>query len=340
MLTIIVGGQYGGEGKGKIGAYLGLHQNFDVVCRCGGVNSSHTVVHHGRTTRLRLLPAACATSRPRRVVFGAGMLLHIPTLMKEIAITKTDPHSVIIDPRAGIVDNHHVLQQQKDKRYKKLGSTLTGTGYATAERCMRKLKLAKDYPKLSGMLGDVPILLARQLKGGTQVLIEGHQGLGLSNYHGDYPYTSSRDTIVAAYLSELGLSPGWKMRIILAIKTFPTRNHPGNLYKEMTPEQAVRLGVVEFGGGSWGKNDVQRRVGRFDLKMVERAAMVNGATEIAITGMDHLFPAMRDKHTRSGVCADAKPFVQRIQSKLKIPVTLLSTGPETDAMIKLGSGRN
>lgn len=335
MLTLIVGAQFGGEGKGKIGAYLGLKQKYDVVCRCGGVNSSHTVEYQGRTWRLRLLPGACITSKPRLVAFGAGTLLHVPTLLKEISSTKTNPASIAIDPRAGIVEQHHIVEQRKDKRYNKIGSTLTGTGYASADRALRRLRLARDIPLLSNMIRDVPRLLYQQLRKNDHVLIEGHQGFGLSNYHGDYPYTSSRDTTSAAYLSELGISPNRRMKIILAVKIFPTRNHPGYLPREMSKSEADVRKIIEFGGGSWEIPNRRRRVGKMDFNALKYSAEVNGATEIALMGADYFDASIREKRSRRYISPPLKQLIARLQKTTGLPVKLISTGPDTEAMIRL-----
>ncbi len=69
MLLIIVGSQYGGEGKGKITAYLAFRDNVDYVVRCGGPNSGHTVYRRGQVYKLRLLPAGFVNSGSR-LLFG------------------------------------------------------------------------------------------------------------------------------------------------------------------------------------------------------------------------------------------------------------------------------
>src|SRR5690606_30233015 len=104
-----------------------------------------------------------------------------------------------------------------------------------------------DSEALRPLLGDVVRILYDAARNGDDILLEGHQGAGLSNYHGDYPYTSSRDCVAAALLSEVGLGLRWKTHVILAIKVFPTRNHSGRLPGEMASEDAERLGVQEFG---------------------------------------------------------------------------------------------
>ena len=64
-VTIVVGGQYGGEGKGKIVAHLAKRDNPDFVVRCGGPNSGHTVHLKDQIFRLRMLPAGFVNSKSR-----------------------------------------------------------------------------------------------------------------------------------------------------------------------------------------------------------------------------------------------------------------------------------
>ena len=226
MITIVVGAQFGGEGKGKIAAYLAYRDRPNVACRCGGPNSSHTVVWKGKQYRLRMLPTAAVINPKIDVYFGAGTFVHPPTLFSEMAEIKFQGR-LVIDPRAGVITEDIIRAQRRDPRYSTIGSTLTGTGYASALRCLRSLKLAKDSPEISQssvQLSDVSFAVSDVLKNRGSVLVEGHQGFGLSNYHGDYPYTSSRDSTASSMLAEIGLGPRQdNMRIVLATKIFPTR---------------------------------------------------------------------------------------------------------------------
>ncbi len=64
-LTVVVGAQYGGEGKGKIVSYLSLRDNANIVVRCGGPNSGHTVYYQNQVYKLRLLPAGFVNPKSR-----------------------------------------------------------------------------------------------------------------------------------------------------------------------------------------------------------------------------------------------------------------------------------
>lgn len=95
-LTIIVGGQYGSEGKGKITSYLALRDNVDIVVRCGGPNSGHTVDFKGQRYELRSLPAGFINPNTR-LLLAAGCLLSPEILLTEIKTTGVHPSRVGVD---------------------------------------------------------------------------------------------------------------------------------------------------------------------------------------------------------------------------------------------------
>jgi adenylosuccinate synthase len=332
MITIVVGAQYGGEGKGKVAAYLAWKERPSITCRCGGPNSSHSVLFEGVLFKLRMMPTAAVVNRKITVVFGAGTLIHIPTLRDEISKIGFKG-SILVSPLAGVIATEYVEQQRSDKRYELIGSTLTGTGYASSARALRKLPLARDFHELKEYLFNVEEFLWDAIDNNKHVLVEGHQGYGLSNYHGDYPYVSSRDSTAAGMLSELALPiNSKKIRVILAVKCFPTRNHNGYLAGEISQAEADSFGILEHGGGSWGIPNRRRRVGLFDDDLVRRAARANGATDIALTGADYLDSTLFGKQRLDGSTEVMKfsAFVEKVTSA---KVSYISTGPDTKAMI-------
>ena len=334
MITLVVGAQYGGEGKGKFCSYLASHQHFDLVCRTGGVNSSHTVRYDGAVHRLRMMPAS-AVVKHMKTIFGAGSLIHVETFLREMSQLGLPPSSIVVDERAGVIPDHMVESQRADTWYEGAGSTLTGTGYASAARSLRRLPLARDTPALTPFLGDAVRILYDAAKSGSPILIEGHQGAGLSNYHGDYPYTSSRDCTASGLLSELGLGLQWETEVILAVKLFPTRNHPGNLPGEFTPEQARAQGIAETGGGSPGIPDRERRVGRFELSDVIRSVMLNTPTYLALQGFDYAFPELMHAGSPDEMSDASKTFIKGIEQAVGVPVGIVSTGPDVRDTIDL-----
>jgi adenylosuccinate synthase len=330
-LSIVVGGQYGGEGKGAITAFLTVRDEVDILIKTGGPNSAHTFGKKKRLFRVRMVPCG-ANLGASTLVYPAGCLIHIPTLFSEIE-ELSYAGQIVIDPQAGIVETSHIESQQQDAFYEQTGSTLTGTGAAVAARARRRLRLAKDVECLHPYLGDTKSFLVEALQQQKKILVEGSQGFGLSNYHGEYPYSTSRDTTVGTFLGQVGLGPKLLDTVILVVKCFPTRNQhgKGNLSNELTNNfVSHHLDTLEeCGGGSYSKNDVQRRVGLFDFDIVRRAIIANSPDYLALTGVDKL-EALQSEDAIRDYYGSTSDFVRRLELMYGLPVSIMSYGPSID----------
>src|ERR1700722_10706460 len=122
-LTLIVGGQYGGEGKGLITAYLAQNDQTDLLVKIGGPNSAHSFGVGDRIFRVRMVPSG-SNLGPSVIVFPAGCLIHVDCLFEELESLGYSG-KVIFDPHAGIVDSETVAAQQADPFYASVGSTMT-----------------------------------------------------------------------------------------------------------------------------------------------------------------------------------------------------------------------
>ena len=82
--TIIVGGFWGDEGKGKIISYIAYSEDPAIIARGGvGTNAGHTVVFEGKKFGLRMIPSGF-TSKKSRLLIGAGVLADVDIFLKEI----------------------------------------------------------------------------------------------------------------------------------------------------------------------------------------------------------------------------------------------------------------
>jgi adenylosuccinate synthase len=193
-VTIIVGGNYGSEGKGRISAYLAETGKFAAAVRCGGPNSGHTFLMHeegekDREVKLRQVP--CAIANPSmKYYLPAGSLINGRVLNAEMLMYRL-MDSLRIDSNAMIIEEKHRQEEQLLNLNKRIGSTCSGTGAAVADRVMRgdDVKLARDIPGLQPFLTNVSNELMKLHERGERILIEGTQGFGLSLYHTPhYPF--------------------------------------------------------------------------------------------------------------------------------------------------------
>ncbi len=328
MLTIVVGGFFGDEGKGKIVSYLSLADNPAIAVRCGAVNAGHTVIYNGRKWKLRAIPSAFL-NKSTELLIAPGALIRLDVLFKEIKETNTEGR-VFLDRNTGIIEMQHVERERRSIHLSsKIGSTLQGVGEAMADRVLRKLRLAHELKELKSMVKDVPLHVNETLDRGLNVVIEGTQGTFLSLYHGSYPYVTSRDTIASAFASEVGVGPKRIDEVIVVFKAYVTRVGGGPLPNELSYEEIVKRGWVE-------KATVTGRVRRaapFNLNLAKRAIMLNSATQVALTKIDALFPEARGVTEWSKLPRDARTWVEEIEGEIKTPITLISTSEESSCII-------
>ncbi len=137
--TLVIGSQFGDEGKGKIVDYLA--EKADCVVRYqGGNNAGHTVVVNGKIFKLHLLPSG--TIRKKNSFIGAGVALDPRVLKQEIASLEKEGIKVNlhIDPRCHIVlPYHNIIDIGKEEalKEKNIGTTRRGMGPCYSDRASR-----------------------------------------------------------------------------------------------------------------------------------------------------------------------------------------------------------
>jgi len=328
MLTIVVGGFFGDEGKGKVVSYLSLKDDVGVAVRCGAVNAGHTVVFNGKTWRLRIVSSGFVNPRTKLLV-APGALVRLDVLYKELDETKTHGR-LYLDRNTGIIEKRHVEIERRDALLTgRIGSTLQGVGAAMADRVLRRLKLAHEFPELKEMITDVPLEVHEALRKGVNVLVEGTQGTYLSLYHGTYPYVTSRDTTASAFASEVGVGPKDVDEVLVVFKAYVTRVGGGPLEGELPPEEAERRGWVEVATVTGRK----RRVAPFNFELAKRAIMLNSATQAAITKLDVLFPQVKHVREWSKLPMNVRKWIEDVEEHIKVSVTLIGTGPDLKHII-------
>ncbi|MDX1595427.1 MAG: adenylosuccinate synthetase [Nitrosopumilaceae archaeon] len=326
--TIVVGGFFGDEGKGKIISYLAKKDNPDIVVRGGaGPNAGHTIRDGDKIYKVRMLPSGFLNQNSKLMI-GPGVVLNPHVLETEIRDFDIG-NRVFIDNQCGIIEESHLSRDSKGDLKEKIGSTGSGTGPANSDRAMRVLKLAKDFDSLSGLLCDVANEINTSLKSGKHVLVEGTQGTFLSLWHGTYPFVTSKDVTASGICADVGLGPKMVDDVIVVFKAYVTRVGTGPLEKELTPEETEKKGWSEFGTVT-GR---QRRAAEFDFNLAARAIMLNSATQIAITKLDVIFPECSGMTSFTQLSDEAKKFIQNIEEKLNTPVTIIGTGPAFNEII-------
>ncbi len=334
---VVVGGQFGSEGKGKISAIITLQEQIDICIRCGGPNSGHSFQKPtGESILLRQVPTGFV--RPQtRLLIPAGGLVDLDVLRSEIDSLRLDPGRVGIDRNAMIITEKDREREQQLGLRERLSSTLCGVGSAVARRALRSDdvglagEVATTQDWLRPFITDVSAEANIGVDSGRKILIEGTQGSGLSLYHSSsYPKATSRDTNAAGFLSEVGLSPRLVSEIVLVLRTFPIRvagNQAGPLRDEIAWEQLQdESGSPEPLHEYTSVTHKLRRVGRFDWDEAERAIALNRPTRLALNFVDYLGFANRAASKWEELNCQAREFINRLE-RFRVPVDYLGTGP-------------
>jgi adenylosuccinate synthase len=346
---VVVGGQFGSEGKGKISAIITLQERIDLCIRCGGPNSGHSFQKpNGEMLLLRQLPTGFV--RPEtRLLIPAGGLVDLDILRSEIEGLRLDACRVGIDRNAMVITPGDREAERRLAMAERLSSTLCGVGSAVARRALRTsdVKLAgeatSDQPWLRPFLADVSQEANSAVDTGKKVLIEGTQGSGLSLYHSPYyPKATSRDTNAAGFVSEVGLSPRLVSEIVLVFRTFPIRvagAQAGPLHEELTWQQLQKesrspASLCEY----TSVTHKLRRLGRFDWEEARRAVRLNRPTRLAVNFIDYVGFENRAATHWTALSQDARTFVHDLE-RFGVPANYIGTGPRLADNITLDSAR-
>jgi len=326
--TLVIGGFFGDEGKGKIISYLALHDDPAIVVRGGaGPNAGHTIRQGDETFKVRMLPSGFL-NKNARVMIGPGVVVDPDVLQKEIDDFGARGRA-FIDRRCGIIEESHIARDSRGELKEKIGSTGSGTGPANADRAMRTLRLAGDFDSLSPYVTDVPRQINDALDANQHVLIEGTQGTFLSLWHGTYPFVTSKDVTASGICADVGLGPTRVDDVLVVFKAYVTRVGTGPLAGEMSSEETGSRGWSEFGTVT-GR---ERRAAEFDFNLARRAVMLNGATQACVTKLDVLYPDCAGKRLFEELDGEARSFIKNIEDKLGVPVTLVGTGPMIEDIV-------
>lgn len=340
-VDVIVGGQYGSEGKGNIAAYLA--GEYDVLVRVGGPNAGHTVASRTGIYTYHQLPSG-SKDTDAKILLGPGMTLDVEKLLEEIEDCRVSEARLFIDPQALIIEPED--KEREGDLVRKIGSTGQGGGAAAARRILNRtqggVRLAKDVPELSKYVGETSPYrgsTSRQLeeayRAGYSILLEGTQGSGLSPYHGEFPYVTSRDTNVAGCLAEAGISPSRVRRILLVVRTTPIRvGHPpdgkSGFIKHETDFETIAM-EAGLPPAETKANEItsttkrDRRVGWFDWEQYRKACALNAPTDIVLTFADYITSDNQSARRFEQLSPDTIMFIEELERIAHAPVSLIST---------------
>ena len=345
-ILAIVGGQFGSEGKGVVVNHIA--DRYDVHVRVGGPQAGHSFTHKGTGKVFKQQVVPCGWTNPNAtLILGRGMLVHPDYLVDEIdEIYQVDPtiiDRIKIDRKAGMMDDVFAHDKSSQAREVNIGSTGEGVGAARVARIQRNPKgfchmedCAENYGTANFSLADMmvnntPWMLDVARLRGTNILLEGTQGCGLSLIHGPWPYTTNHDTNVGQLAADIGIPPRFIDRTLLVLRTYPIRvasppkGTSGGLKDEITwAEISKRMGRPTTEQTTVTKRS--RRIGSWDEDLFQVALTLNAPTSLAIMFMDYHSPEDEGKTEFNKLSGNARRFVKYLETFSGVPVSLVGTG--------------
>lgn len=330
-VEVVVGGQYGSEGKGAVVAHrvLANEQHGTVLnVRVGGHNAGHTAVsiHSGQKIALRTIPMGVVVSDTVEMFIAAGSEVNLDVLEHELQLLTTHGHPNVgkrltISGEATLLEQKHIDDEHEDKMHEKLGSTAKGVGASRADRLWRKatrlsdspefLRIAKQYG-ISVLVGAQPqrdsYRSAANLMVKTTheqalwgmyhqydtVVVEGTQGYGLGLHAGNYPMCTSNDTRAVDFMAMAGYTDlGADVHVWVASRVYPIRVG-GNSGPIANERDWSDLGLAPE---LTTVTKTKRRVGEWDQSLYIDSVLANGGSDsghvhVVLTMVDQKFPVL------------------------------------------------
>src|SRR6476660_935633 len=264
---VLVGAQWGDEGKGKATDLLGSSVDY-VVKFNGGNNAGHTVVieKDGKREKyaLHLLPSGILS--PNCVpVIGNGVVIDLSVLFEELdglEARGVDTSKLLVSANAHVIpsDNRTI-----DKVVEEL------LAYAA---------------RLAPMVADTSLVLSQALDRGETVLFEAGQATLLDVDHGTYPYVTSSNAVSAGACTGSGVPPTRIDSVIAILKAYTTPVGEGPFPTELHDDSGEFLRKT---GAEYGTTTGRpRRCGWMDTVVGRYATRINGVTDFVITKLDVL----------------------------------------------------
>lgn len=355
LVDVLVGGEYGSEGKGHVASYLA--REYDILVRVGGPNAGHKVFSPPYT--FHQLPSG-TNACEAKLLLGPGSVMRVDILLKEIGDCQVDANRLSIDPQAMIIEGDD--REGEAQLIKDIASTGQGVGWATARRIIGRGGYAvledtvkRNASKKKRQLGDIRVRLAKDIKelrpfirstseelekafsSRKKIFLEGTQGTGLSLYHGMYPHVTSRDTTVAGCLAEAGISPSRVRKVIMVCRTYPIRvgNAPasgktsGPMSQEITLKEISRRSGIPLRELNkterTSTTNRERRISEFDWSLIRKAASLNAPSDISLSFVDYIDIANRQARRFEQLTEDTIRFIEEVERVTSAPVSLITT---------------
>jgi adenylosuccinate synthase len=311
MRVVVIGAQWGDEGKGKIVDFLAEDSSL-IIRYAGGANAGHTIVIGDSTYKLHLIPSGIV-SLNKKVILGLGMVIDLESMFTELK-TLSD-QGVGWQGRIFIADRAHIVlprykeqdKEQDTHRKRPIGTTGRGIGITYALKAARdgirigdifeddffnrlseadKTYLDQYKPKIQDMVIDLASFMHQHKH--ENILFEGAQGTLLDLDLGTYPFVSSGMSCAAGAAIGGAVGPKGIDTIVGVCKAYSTRVGNGPFPTQFDAEREGELEkFVRETGREYGVTTGRpRRCGYLDLVALRYACFTNSIDYLALTHLD------------------------------------------------------
>ena len=353
-ITVVIDGQAGSCGKGKMCGYLAKKDNFGLATNNWSSNAGHSFVDKdGKKIVVSHLPMALV-NKNIKLLINAGAIITPEVLFNEIDRYSEliGERKIYIHPRAMIIEEKH---RKLEREIIKSGSTFKGCGAALADKILRNpnIILAGEYFKNIDNKYKEKIVLTdtADILNSTDenILIEGSQGQDLDiNYGLDYPNVTSRMCSASQLIADAGCSPFKVKDIYMIIRPYPIRisnetNIGENIYSgDYAGSNEISWSEIAKRCGYDGRLEEYttitkkvRRVFEMNWKRLKYNVMINKPTGIILNFAQYIdWKAYKCKNYDM-LPARVKEFIKKVEEETKVPVIIIGTGEGEDDIIDL-----
>ncbi|CAG8442480.1 2217_t:CDS:10 [Diversispora eburnea] len=316
--TVVLGSQWGDEGKGKLVDVLA--QEADICARCaGGNNAGHTIVVNDVKYDFHLIPS---------------VVIHVPSFFEELEKLE-----------AKVFDFHQIVDGLKEVELGRasIGTTKKGIGPAYSSKASRsglrvhhlsnievfaenfrqlvtnRIKRYGNFEydveaeierykhlaiRIKPYVVDSVVFMHKFINLNKKILVEGANALMLDLDFGTYPFVTSSNTTVGGVITGLGIPPSKIDKVIGVVKAYTTRVGAGPFPTEL---RDVREYLQKFGSEIGTTTRRLRRCGWLDLVVLKYSTMINGYTSLNLTKLDVL-DQLPELKVATAYLLDGKPL--------------------------------
>jgi len=323
IVDVVLGLQYGDEGKGKVTHYLANQDDYDYVLRFnGGGNAGHTIYHNGKKIITHHIPSGVLHGIPS--IIGPNCVVNPISFFAEIEQLEEAGikcrHLIKIANNCHIITQDHLMSEVGESR---VGTTRTGNGPAYTAKYNRTGKTASDVHELQEFTFDffAEVLDKQNLK----ILAEGAQGFGLDIDFGDYPYVTSSHVTLGGLLL-CGFSPKSIRHVYGVAKVYET--YVGT--KHFQDYENHNLAMIADIGQEYGATTGRlRKVNYLNTETLYKSIKVNHPTHIVLNKLD-ILRAVKDWRminplgmsvdliSENYFCAEIESFVNGIDPSISV----------------------